>query len=345
MLQKRPRYAKTAAAEKQPPRITSKDIEIFKLFGPGKFKRFNYLTAELITVLTGRRLSRVQERLRDLSDNGDEAKNYLQSYDPPHEQVGGSQKRVYRLYKQGAAELRTHYLTELDRQLVAGKITLEEANRRARSIKKIQPIKNFDPNAYHQKMDHHLTTNLFRVLVIKACEQHPDIKLLYQYPDRFINLTFEYVDEDQEDIVIVPDTFFGWGVPAAPSVRNFTTEIYMPSRKAKESSDFQLRDLKKKLANLYAFRTHRLFELIPDDVYPQVRDWHDLRSLNVTNTGEREHQNIIELTRNKVCLNGKGLRQFWFARITDFDIWQPESLFAPVWYTAVPGDRPRSLLE
>ena len=346
LVKRRSRYKKIPKHEKAPIRITKKDIEIFELYGPGSFKRFKHLTAQLIRAATGRPLNRVQHRLRDLSDNEDDKENYLLRYYPPHEKIGGSPKIVYRLGRQGAVELREHFMAEFDRKLATGEITLAQAHHQAEVYKKIKPIKNFNPDRYHQQMDHTLTTSWFRVLVLAACRQRRDIELLYQYPDHYVSFTFEHPKPNEEQIVLNPDTFFGWRqIGQVRPASNFLVEVQLPGRKAKESSSDQIRNIEKKLKDYRDFRYYRGYEAIPEHLYPDVKNWKDTRVLIFTNTSELEHQNLIEFTRDKVCNDGKGLKQFWFARKNDFDLSKPESLFAPVWRTTVEGDDLQSILS
>lgn len=68
-----------------------------------------------------------------------------------------------------------------------------------------------------------------------------------------------------------------------------------------------------------------------------------MRVLFLTDTRAVEHENLIKLTKENVGSDGKSLGLFWFAKKDDFDLAYPESLFAPVWRTPIPGDKPRSI--
>lgn len=78
-------------------------MEIFELFGPGRFKQFDYLTAELIASLTNRfnAKDRVNKRCGQLFDA-----KYLKRYIPPSEPGTGSSQIAYLLAPKGAHELK-----------------------------------------------------------------------------------------------------------------------------------------------------------------------------------------------------------------------------------------------
>ena len=178
LQQRKSRYREPTG---EPVRLRQSDMEIFELFGPGRFKQFDYLTAELIASLTNRfnAKDRVNKRCAQLFDA-----KYLKRYIPPSEPGTGSSQIAYLLAPKGAHELKTCLIEQANQKHKSGELTLEDANAWIDVIKEeARPIKNFNPNEYHQQMEHTLTTNWFRVLVQAACSQRDDIDLLYQYPD------------------------------------------------------------------------------------------------------------------------------------------------------------------
>ncbi|MCH7754260.1 hypothetical protein IH970_03925 [candidate division KSB1 bacterium] len=79
LQQRKSRYREPTG---EPVRLRESDMEIFELFGPGRFKQFDYLTAELIASLTNRfnAKDRVNKRCGQLFDA-----KYLKRYIPPSE--------------------------------------------------------------------------------------------------------------------------------------------------------------------------------------------------------------------------------------------------------------------
>jgi len=304
------RYRRLPVGERQPIRLSDKDSDILKLFAPGQY---NYLTAELVAAATDRPINRVQHRLRQLYDNG-----YLQRYHPPHERVGGSTKVVYLLDQEGAKILTEHF------------------------HKPVKPNRNFDPGTYHPFMEHTLLTNQFRILVNAACRERSDIDIPYQYPDDHFSIRFKHPGYKAE-FNIDPDFFFGFKIGDRP-INNFFVEVQRPTRKTKESSSQQVKNIKRKLLAYFLFwkaQAYRNCNIAKN--FPNVSNWRDMRVLIVTDTGEQEHENFIRLVR-KIDKRGRGVRLFLFARETDFTSTK-YGVFGTVWCTPVEGDTKYSILN
>ena len=305
------RYKRLPAGERWPVRLTEKDVDILKLFSPG---RYNYLTAELIASATDRPVNRVQHRLRQLYDSG-----YLRRYHRPHEQMGGSKKIVYLLDREGARIL-TAQLGE--------------------------PVKfnrNFDPNSYHPFMEHTLLTNWFRVLVNAARRERSDIEIPYQYPDDHFSIRFKQPGYKME-FNIDPDFFFGLK-NGNDQISNFFVEVQRPTRKTKESSSQQVKSIKRKLLAYFLFwksQVYRNGDIVRS--FPAVNNWKNIRVLIVTETGKSEHENLIRLVR-KIDKQRKGVRLFLFAGKFDFSLDNPHSFFVRTWETAVDRDPLRGILD
>ncbi len=315
MLTTEKRRSKFKRAPKRKLYLTDNDLEILKLFGPEKLYGFNYLTAEIIAAITGRYYNRLQRRLRELYDH-----KYLNRYFPPYEKIGGSAKAVYMLSRGGADILNEEY---------------------------DEPVKvlDFDPEAYHPQLEHTTTTNWFRGLTMGACRRHSGVKLFYQYPDHHFKIDFK-VNLPQESFTagLRPDWFFAIRRDGLP-VRNFFVELQRPTRKTKNSSKAsEVRSVKKKFRDYYYFYKLEGFNHISEEDYPDVMNLKNMRVLILTDTGDQEHENLIKLARD-VDERGRGLRLFWFARVQDFDINRPESLFKEVWRTPVQGDKHWSILN
>lgn len=305
------RYMRLPAGERQPMRLTEKDVDILKLFAPGQY---NYLTAELIAASTDRPLNRAQHRLRQLYDSG-----ILNRYHPPYERIGGSSKIVYFLDHRGARALTQHFRES------------------------VKPMRNFDPDSYHPFMEHILLTNWFRVLVRSACRKKDRVEIPYYFPDDYFSFKFKHPD-CKARFNIDPDFFFGMKIGDRPTV-NFFVEAQRPTRKTKESSKQQLKNIRRKFQAYFLFwkaQAYRAGDIAR--VYPEVTNWNNVRVLILTDTGDKEHENLINLAR-RIDKRGRGVRLFLFAKRRDFELSKPEGLFSNKWCTPVEGDRLYSILE
>jgi len=301
----------------KPLRLNDKDVELLKLFGP---RQFTYLTAELIARLTSRELNRIQHRVRDLWDH-----RLLRRWRPPiivnEEAAGGSQKAIYLLDVAGAEVLK------------------ERAGIEARVI-------DFDPSDTHPMLDHAIAVNWFRALTTLACLKRTGVKFLYQYLDRELSVRFKVKLPERELLAtVVPDWFFAVDRNDQP-VRNFFLEYQRSTRKTKRagSNSQPLRTVRDKFRDYYYFYKDRYWESLSDKDYPDIQNLQNMRVLVVTEMGDQEHENLIKLVRS-VDERGKGIRLFWFAKRSDFDLAHPETLFAPVWRTPVEGDERMSIVE
>ena len=342
MLQKRKSRFREPTGEDV--RLRKTDFTIFELYGPGKLKQFDRLTADLIALLTDRwkARDRVNTRCGQLFDA-----KYLKRYNPPAAPGEGSKKVVNLLTTKGANALKEHLIGEANRKVQAGELTLQEANTWVEIIEQeTKSIKNFNPREYHQDTEHSVTTNWFRALVQGACRQRDDIELLYQYPDHSLGFRLGH-RQLKGEVFIDPDTFHGWRLinqPPETGVNNFYVEVHRSSRKTKQTKDERKRTIERRLKDYRNFKYFQLYQGIQDNC-PEVENWKNMRVLWLTETGPIEHENLIKLTRDTVGRDGKSLGLFWFAKKSDFDLASPESLFAPVWRTALDKDEPRSLLD
>ena len=301
MAKRRSKYKRVPPTELSPIRLYKKDLQIFELLRPGNLP---YATSQMLAAVCQRNHNRLQQRLRQLFDNG-----YVFQYPPPHNKVGGSSKLVYLLDERGADELSDH---------------LNEP---------VEPL-DFDPESYHQQLPHTLTTLWFSALVKAACQGHPEIELLYEYHDHHFKLDFT-VDHDGKTLTakLRPDYFFG--IRRDGSVRNFWCEITRSSRKTKQNIRGRVRSIRSKLRDYFLFYKTKGYEQEKiRELYPDVQNLKNTRVLLITDSsvGDREHENLIKLARG-VDPQKVGLRLFWTAKISDFDITKPETLFAPVWRT------------
>ena len=191
MEKRRSKYKRVAPGELTPIRLYKKDLQIFEVLRPGNLP---YATSQMLSAVCHRNHNRLQQRLRQLFDNG-----YVFQYPPPHNRLGGSSKLVYLLDERGADELSEH-LNEPVEAL------------------------DFDPDIYHQQLPHTLTTLWFSALVKAACQRHPEIELLYEYHDRHFKLDFT-VNHNGKTLTakLRPDYFFG--IRRDGSARNFWVEM------------------------------------------------------------------------------------------------------------------------
>ena len=80
--------------------------------------------------------------------------------------------------------------------------------------------------------------------------------------------------------------------------------------------------------------------------YANISNWPDLRVLVVVDpeTSEILLQTLIQAARD-IDRYKVGLRNFLFARLDEFTLSDPSSLFSRVWQTPVKGDPHISILE
>jgi len=306
----RSRYKRADTTDKKPLRLSETDIEMLNWFSP---LNFTYLTADLIAALVDRSLNQVQHRLRKLWDH-----RFIERLPPQRNPFhSGSEKIVYYLDKKGADAL-SEYLQDL-----------------------IKPPK-VDRESYQLQLSHKLLTTWFITLIIIATRKRDGVVLRYRYNDREFSHKVKIGDRVE---AVVPDSVFGIDRSKKPT-RNFFLEVQRATRKTKESelTRDQRKTVSAKFQRYYHFYKNGEYKNISRDEYPEMKNHKAMRVLVLTDVGDQEHENLIELARS-VDTRGDGLRLFWFARASDFDLQNPGSVFSNVWRTPNIEDEQENVRE
>ena len=276
---------------------------------------FRIASSEMLAAVLLRNKQSLDRRLMTMWHNGIIAKHCV----PKKGMAGGSNKALFYIGAHGAS-----ILNKLKgKRIYKAKYNLES----------------------DYGLSHRIAVNHFGSIAMAAGDRHPIINSPYHFRDGAFRLRFTVTEKNKKrSTTIIPDWTFaitGHDLKRPHDVKNFFVELQRPTRKTLISNNPQTatKTIYEKYRYYVLARKHRLFEKLEEQgTYPDTKHLKSFIVLTVCDGhSEKQFDNLIETAR-KAFKDEPILRLFWFARLKNFDIKRPFSLYDSVWRTCKPGD-------